>query len=109
MSAPPTPPVRPRKKKSGGPFSESEGEASPVAVLIVAPRLTGASQGHDRHCRRDIQMSCNPKPPTRVDTKNISCASDERLAVAARPLVLITGPRFTGSDHSEPAKRSAWI
>ena len=36
------------------------------------------------------------------------CSSDDRLALASTALELINGPRFTGSDHSELAKRSAW-
>src|SRR6266568_1395924 len=90
------------------PSSDIVGAASIASPLIGAPRLTGASQSHDRHWRCDIRMSRLPRPPARVETKNSVCASDESPALASSALEWVTGPRLTGSDHSEPAKRSAW-
>src|SRR5439155_8431859 len=78
-----------------------------AALLIGAPRFTGACQSHARQRRCDIQISRLPRPPVRVETKKSVCASDERPALASTELEFTTGPRFTGSDHSELAKRSA--
>src|SRR5437016_14683235 len=60
------------------------------------------------HSRRDIQMSLPPSPPGRFEMKYSVCSSGERPAFASRALELTTGPRFTGSDHSELAKDMAW-
>src|SRR2546422_6675501 len=108
MSAPPRPPGRALKKKSRRPSSDRVGAPSAASLLIGAPRLTGVSQGHCMHWRRDIQMSLPPSPPGRFEMKYRVCSSEERPAFASTALELTTGPRFTGSDHAELAKDMAW-
>src|SRR6267143_5720762 len=107
MSALPKPPPRELKKKSIRPSSDTVGAPSTASLLIGEPRLTGVSQAHGTHWRWDIQMSLLPRPPGRFETKYSVCPSGDRPAFASRALELTTGPRFTGSDHSELAKRSA--
>src|SRR5207247_9466899 len=69
-------------------------------VLMTGPRLTGGSQSHSRQARWETQMSASP---VRSDWKYRLSSSGERLACASAAPVLIAA-RFTGSDHSEPAK-----
>src|SRR2546426_3108023 len=66
-----------------------------------APRFTGASQGHCKHWRRETQMSFAPIPPGRVETKYRACWFGDSPAFMSKALEFTTGPRFTGSDHSE--------
>src|SRR5438876_313501 len=85
------------------------GAPSAASGLTGAPRLTGVSQGQRRHWRRETQMSVPPTPPVRFETKYRACSSGESAAFASLALELTIGPRFTGSDHSEVAKRLAWM
>ena len=69
MSKSPRPPGRLVAKKRKCPSRDSSGERSLKAVLMAAPRLTGASQGASLPARRETQRSSPPSDPGRSDAK----------------------------------------
>src|SRR6266550_1424611 len=99
-------------KKSRWPSRDRLGAKSAPAVLIGGPRCTGACQAHARssgsvQARCDTQMSSGPDPPGRFEEKQRLRPSRASVAFCSLEDELTTGPRFTGSDHSEPANDMA--
>src|SRR3989442_11805148 len=106
----PIPPsgTRPRAKKSRCPSMEMVGAMSVLAVLMGDPRFTAAAQGQSPQVRWDTQMSVSPSPPARSEVKYRLSPSGDSVGLFSLDAVLIAGPRFAGSDHSELAKDIAW-
>src|SRR5690349_15784875 len=107
MSFDPSPPGRSLEKNSRCPSAERAGDASRPALFTFGPRFTGSSHGLPGEARRETQMSTPPRPPGRPDTKYRLSSSGDSDAFMSLTEELIGGPRFTGSDHSASAKRSA--
>src|SRR5438132_1842582 len=110
MSGPPNPSGRTLEKKSRWPSMDRLGAKSAPGPLMTGPRMTGACQAHAGssaavQVRRATQMSSEP---ARFDEKYRLSSSGESVAFCSPAAELTTGPRFTGSDHSELAKDMAW-
>jgi hypothetical protein len=90
-------------KNSVFPSVAIAGPASLVAVLTVGPRLTGVDQGADLVSRVDTHTSKLPKPPGRLDPKNISNPSRLMEGRRSRDVVLTLGTGAAG-----PKVRSCW-
>ena len=87
------------------------GAKSAPGPLMTGPRMTGACQAHAGssaavQARRATQISSEP---ARFDEKYRLSSSGESVAFCSPAAELTTGPRFTGSDHSELAKDMAWM
>jgi hypothetical protein len=84
---------------------ESAGKPSKAAVLILAPRFTGQSQGRSTLSRRATYRSLSPKAsggtPGRFETKYKVRPSWEMAGAASPDDVLMADPRLTGADHSD--------
>src|SRR6267378_4857290 len=106
----PIPPsgTRPLAKKSRCPSMEMVGAMSVLAVLMGDPRFTAAAQGQSPQVRWDTQMSVSPSPPARSEVKYRLSPSGDSVGLFSLDAVLIAGPRFAGSDHSELAKDMVW-
>src|SRR2546426_7182711 len=108
MSLSPAPPGRALLKNRRCSSSDSSGPTSENVELRTAT-FTGVSQGQSAQSRCETQMSLFPTPPTRLDAKKRLRPSLEMAAWLSIAVELITGPRFTGADHSELAKNMAWM
>src|SRR5437867_7808890 len=108
MSFGPWPPGRSLEKNSRCPSGERTGDASRPALFTFGPRFTGCSHGLSGEARRETQMSTPPRPPARPETKYRLSSSGDSDAFMSLTDELMGAPRFTGSDHSELPKRSAW-
>src|SRR6266550_1388170 len=99
------------KYKSADPssaFCKYIGACSAAAVFTPGPSGTGSSQAKSSlgSARCDTKMSV--APPPLLLAKKSKWPSRDRLGAKSTPALLIGGPRFTGSDHSELAKDMAW-
>ena len=89
------------------PSGDRFGKRSLLLVLIVDPRFTGAPQGSSRLARWETQMSPPPNPPGRLEEMYRLSPFREIAGNRSSNAELTSGPRLTGSDHSENLP-SAW-